>query len=146
MLLASLRERPSLRSDRHRAIGRRAPLRISLVDAPDDFHVGLEHASGDRPDLAITEREAIDRDDRRDLVAAPAEERLLGDVELGAVDLALDHVQPESIRANLLDEGRARDGLEDVGGDRRRDEPALADHEERDRKSTRLNSSHGYIS
>src|SRR2546428_732337 len=68
---------------------------------------------------------------RRDLVAAPAEERLLGDVELGAVDLALDHVQPESIRANLLDEGRARDGLEDVCGDRRRDEPALANHEER---------------
>src|SRR2546422_9415932 len=81
MLLSSLRERPSLRSDRHRAIGRRAPFRVSLVDAPDDFHVGLEHAPGDRPDLAITEREAIDRDDRRDLVAAPAEERLLGDVE-----------------------------------------------------------------
>src|SRR2546422_6386028 len=59
--------------------------------------------------------------------------RLLGDVELGAVDLALDHVQPEGSRANLFDEGRARDGLEDVGGDR-------------DRKSTRLNSSHGYIS
>src|SRR3989449_2463145 len=56
--------------------------------------------------------------------------RLLGDVELGAVDLALDHVQPEGSRANLFDEGRARDGLEDVGGDRRRDEPALADHED----------------
>src|SRR3989442_11572147 len=68
MGLSSLSKRSIRGSDRHPPIGRRAPLRVALVDAPDDVHVGAEHAPGEHADLAVPEREAIDRDDRCDLV------------------------------------------------------------------------------
>src|SRR5439155_8337754 len=97
MGLSSLPERSIRGSDRHPPIGCRAPLRVARVDAPDDVHVGAEHAPGEHADLAVPEREAIDRDDRCDLVCRPPLEKKNGDVEFGAVDLALDHRQPEDV-------------------------------------------------
>src|SRR5438876_4899591 len=49
-------------------------------------------------------RSAIDRRHRRDLVAAPTQERLVGGVQLGAVDLALDHGHADDVRRHVLDE------------------------------------------
>src|SRR3989442_1454594 len=102
MGLSSLPKRSIRGSDRRPPIGRRAPLRVALVDAPDDVHVGAEHAPGEHADLAVPEREAIDRDDRCDLVCRLLLEKIIGDVELGAVDLALDHLEPEDVRSDRL--------------------------------------------
>src|SRR5438128_1233240 len=117
--------------DPHGPIGRGPPLREPRVDTADDVHVRARQAGRDRADLAVAEWEPVDRQDRRDLVAAAAEERLVGHVELGAIDLALDHAHAEQLGADRVHQGRARDALEDVCGDGRRDEPALAYHEER---------------
>src|SRR5437762_8345630 len=117
-------------SDGDGPVDRRAPLETARVDAAHDVHVGREQPPRGRADRAVAQWEAVDRDDRRDLVAAPAEEGLVGDVELGAVDLALDDVEVE-LGTDLLDQRRARDRLEDVSRYRWRYELALPDHEER---------------
>src|SRR6266511_38220 len=83
-------------SNPHGAIGRCPPLREPLVDAPHDVHVGPQQAGGDRPDLAVAQREPVDGDDRRDLEAAAAQERLVGHVELRAIDLAELYVADEA--------------------------------------------------
>ena len=67
----------------------------------------------------------IDLDDRADLRAGAAQEDLVGAVELGPVDRALDDLEPEVV-ARDLDEPAAGDALEDVVGHRRRDEHAVA--------------------
>ena len=59
--------------------------------------------------------------DRRDLRAGAAEEDLVGDVQLGAVDRALDDGHAELL-AHQRHDRVARDAFEDVLGDRRRDQ------------------------
>src|SRR5882672_2079786 len=81
--------------DSHRLVDRGAPFGVALIDPAHEVHVGPAQLLGDRADLADAEREPIDRQDRRDLVTAAAEKRLVGDVELGARDLALLHLQAE---------------------------------------------------
>src|SRR5439155_14788053 len=90
------------------------PVRMPLVSAPDECHVGIAQALRDRADLAVAEREAVDRRDRRDLVARAAEERLLCDVDLGAIDLALDDRHVQHARSDVLDQAIASDRIEAV--------------------------------
>src|SRR5437660_34938 len=68
--------------DPHGPIGRGPPLREPRVDTADDVHVRARQAGRDRADLAVAEWEPVDRQDRRDLVAAAAEERPVGGVAL----------------------------------------------------------------
>src|SRR5439155_23263432 len=82
----------------------------------------------DRPDVAAADRAAVDLDTRRDLCAGAAEEHLVRDVQLRPVDRALLDGDPELPREG--EDRVAGDALEDVGRDRRRDERAVADHEE----------------
>src|SRR4029453_7993413 len=89
------------------AIGRRPPLREPRVDAAHDVHVGPGQALRDRAALAVAKRELVDRKDRRDLVAAAAEERLVGDVELGAIDLALPDAYAEELGARPVPQRRS---------------------------------------
>src|SRR5213593_108703 len=58
----------------NRPVDRRAPLREALVHAPHHGHVGVVEPLGHRTDLAVAQREAVDGEDGRDLVAAAAEE------------------------------------------------------------------------
>src|SRR5712664_82367 len=85
--------------ERDLLVRRRPPLGVLRVDAADEVDVRGRDPLRHRPHLALAEREAVDGQDRRDLVAAAAEERLLGDVELGAVDAALDDVHAEHLGA-----------------------------------------------
>src|SRR3989442_9246368 len=114
-----------------RLVGRCPPLRVPHVDAAHQVDVRRRDRPGDRPHLAGADREAIDRRHRGDLVAAPAQESLVGGVQLCAVDLALHHVHADDVGGHVLDDRRARDGLEDVVAGGGRAEPPLADHEER---------------
>src|SRR5207247_2125416 len=66
---------------------------------------------------------------RRDLRPGPAEEDLVGDEELGAIDRALGHGEAELL-ARDRDDRVTRDALEDVVGHRGSDELAVADHEQ----------------
>src|SRR5262245_43916410 len=81
----------SLRRDACLTVHRRPPLGMALVDPAHEVHVGARQAAGHGTRAAVAEREAVDGDDGRDLVAAATEERLIGDVELGAIDLTLHH-------------------------------------------------------
>src|SRR5574338_928558 len=116
-------------SDRDGLVDRHAPLGEALVDAPNHVHVRGEHALGDGTHAAAAQLEAIDGEDRGDLVAAAAEERLVGHVELGAGDVALDALHPER-GGHRVDQGGAGDRLQDVARDGRGDELAPAHHEE----------------
>src|ERR1700736_5663459 len=62
-------------------------------------------------------------------MAAAAEERLLGEVELAAVDLALLDAQPEFLRGEF-EQRRARYALENRRGHRRGDEDTPPAHGE----------------
>ena len=59
----------------------------------------LLQLAGDRADLTVANLVAIDRDDRRDLGGSAAHEDFVGDVELCAVDGALDDFEAEFVAA-----------------------------------------------
>src|SRR2546422_5208129 len=65
---------------------------------------------------------------------------------VGAVQAGLPHGRPRDVARSQPALRRRHRGRLDAGGVRRRAAPRLRDLGERDRKSTRLNSSHGYIS
>ena len=111
-------------------VRRGPPLRVLAIGSSHQVDVRRANALRHRAHLAAAEVEAVDREDRRDLVAAAAEERLLRHVELGPVDVALDDVHAEHLGADVLDQRGARDRLQDVAAGRRRDDAALAHHEE----------------
>src|SRR2546426_3940678 len=75
--------------DSHRLVDRRPPLGGALVDAADQVHVRTAELLRDRADLAVAQREFVDRQDRRDLVGAAPHESLVGRVELRARALPL---------------------------------------------------------
>src|SRR5262249_22719750 len=60
-----------------RPVDGRAPLREALVHAPHHGHVGVVQALGHGTHLAVAQWETVDGHDRRDLVAAAAEEGLV---------------------------------------------------------------------
>src|SRR4051812_5952696 len=99
---------------------RRQPAAAGIAPPADDRVVAVPQAPRDRADLSVADREAVDREDGADLVAAAAEEGLVGDVELAAVDLALLDGEAELLGGEL-EERRAGHALEDRGGDRRGD-------------------------
>src|SRR5262245_31029460 len=111
------------------AVDRREPVAVRRLLSPDHRKVAALDRLGHRARLsAVAERHAIDRHHGRDLPAAAAQECLVRDVELGAIDVALDRRLAE-LRPEELEEGRPRHGFEDVGGHRRRDRHTVA-HEE----------------
>ena len=57
--------------------------------APRHAEVEVVDPLDERPDLAVPHGDAVDGADRHDLPAAAAEERLVAEVELRAVDVAL---------------------------------------------------------
>src|SRR5262245_48447025 len=61
----------------------RPPLRVPRIHAAHQVHVAVRDCPGDRADLAPPHREAVDRGHGRDLVAAAAQEGLVGGVDLG---------------------------------------------------------------
>src|SRR5688572_23506186 len=95
---------PQLHGHRHWLVNRRAPLRVTLVDAAHDVHVGGRQGLRDWADVAVAERELVDRGQRRDLVAAAAEEGLVCHVQLRTVDIAFDDLHAEEVRVDVLDQ------------------------------------------
>src|SRR3954449_5388803 len=52
----------------------------------------VEELAGDRTGLALAHSTVVDLDERHELSSRPREERLVGEVEIGAVQRALDHL------------------------------------------------------
>ena len=97
--------------------------------SPNDVEVELLQLTDDRPHLAIADRASIDIDHGGYLGTRATEEDLIGDVELGAVDGALDHFHIQLL-AQQLDHRVPGQSLEDVvRGGRRRDH-AVTDQED----------------
>ena len=69
--------------------------------AANGLEIGVAHLGGQGPDGALADRVAVDRQDRRHLGGGAGEERLVGDVELGPVDLALPRLT-ESVSRNSV--------------------------------------------
>src|SRR5262245_55964758 len=98
--------RPSARTralEPDRLVRRRPPLRVPRIHAAHQIHVARRDRLRDRPHLTPTDREAIDRRHRRDLVAAAAQERFVGGVELGGGHLALDDVRADGVQGTVVD-------------------------------------------
>ena len=95
------------------------PGAVVRVLAPDDAKVALLQGAGQRADAAVADRDAVDREDRHDLLTRAAPEQLVGGVELGAVDRALDHRAADRRRRDL-EHRVAGDALEDVARQIRR--------------------------
>src|SRR5688572_30767986 len=91
--------------------------------------VGPRHLTRDRAGPAVADLAPVDLDDRADLGAGAAQEDLVGDVQLGTVDRALDDLVPH-VGPRDVDEPAARDALEDVVGHGRRDEDTPLDYEQ----------------
>src|SRR5258708_24467726 len=109
-------------------IDRRAPFRVVAGLAAHDREIFLLESAGELAWLAVADGLPVDREDRLDLVAGAAEERLLGGVELGAVDLALIGLAAEILLEDPHHRG-ARDALEDVARDARRHRHTVPHHE-----------------
>src|SRR5688572_24240922 len=113
---------------RRSAIHRRAPLGVPLVVSMSDPEIDVADLLRDRSDLALGYLASVDVHARRDLRAGAAEEDLLGNVELAAVDLPLRNEDPEL--GGDLEDRVAGDALEDIVGHRRRYDRAVAYHEQ----------------
>src|SRR4051812_35487792 len=105
------------------------PVGVARIAATNGGEVAvlevLRHPPGSR---ARADRPAVDRGDGRDLGPRPGEKDLVGDIELGSVDLAL-HDGVSRVRRDLED-GVAGDPGQDVIGDGRRRQLGAADDEE----------------
>src|ERR1019366_3678143 len=97
------------------------PARIAVVLAFADAKVQLLQLGGDRAGGPGADGALIDLDHRRDLRAGAAEEHLIGDVQLAAVDGALDDLDAELVACEGH-EHRSGDAFDDVLRHRRRDE------------------------
>src|SRR6267142_5862052 len=91
------RMRVNLRASERLGVDRRAPLRVGRRAGTDGVEVRLAHLGGERAHRAVADGVAIDGEDRRDLGGGAGKERLVGDVELGAVDLALLHLDAKRL-------------------------------------------------
>src|SRR5690606_26721932 len=96
---------------------RRQPIH-AVADAPthDVLELLLDVLS-ERPNSTVADDTAVDRTHRRDFGACPAQEDLLGDVELRTRDRTLDEAQAE-VFGRQSDQRAARDAVEVVLGRR----------------------------
>ena len=86
-------------------------------------------AGDDGAGLPVPDPVAVDADDGLDFDGGAAEEDLVGDVQLGALHVALKDGDVQLVFQQFAD-GLAGDALEDAGADRRRDGDAVADDED----------------
>src|SRR5918995_4105600 len=107
--------------------GRRNPcpypgqiVRVVRIAAADGVEKELPQAHGYWAGDAVADRASVNAGDRGDLDAGAAEERLVDDVELGAVDVAL--LDRDALVASELHHRAAGDPLQDVAGYGGRDE------------------------
>src|SRR3954454_11536061 len=107
---------------------RRQPMREPRIVAPDRLEVDVTDLTADRADAATADGPVVQLDDRRELHARPAQEHLVGDVDLAPIDRADLRLHAEG--RGDLEYALAGDALEDVVRGRRRDEHAVTDHEE----------------
>ena len=135
---ASTRPRPSAGDSivYRRLVDRRHPVLVGGHLATDRVEIELRQLAGNRADFAVAHLSMVDVDDRRDLGAGAAQERLVARVELAAVDRA-HHGLKAHLLARELHERAARDAFEDVVADSRRDELAVAHDEEVLRRALR---------
>ena len=68
------------------------PVLVAIDLAAHGGEVGLLHLDGDRARLPVTHLAVVDGADRHDLGRRPGEERLVGQVEVGADDLLVAHL------------------------------------------------------
>ena len=106
----------------------RQPAPVFGQVAAHRVEVALADQPRDRADRAVADGAMVDLDHRAHLDAGPAQEDLVTDVELGAIDRADLDRDPGILRQ--LDDRLAGDALEDVVGHRRRQEHAVANHEQ----------------
>src|SRR5207253_7063817 len=106
----------------------RDPAAILRRLAANGVEVDLAHLCCDRSALALADGAVIDARHRRDLSARAAEEDLIGDIQLGAVNLAY-RGRDAAVRGDLENAGPG-DALEDVVGSGGRDQDSVANEEE----------------
>src|SRR5207244_2721769 len=86
-------------------------------------------ARGHRTDVPAANGVAVDRADRQNLRAGPAEEHFVRDVELRAIDVALLSCDAKRL-ATEAEDRIARDALENAARGRRGDRDTVADNEQ----------------
>src|SRR5579872_7185397 len=106
-----------------------APVLVLRGLAPDSGEVDVLQLLSHLAHLAVAHRTPIDLDHGRDLRTCAAQQELLARVQLRAVDVAFHDGQAQLVLDDLHQE-MPRDALEDVVGDRRRDEHSVFEHEE----------------
>ena len=105
------------------------PVLEPVVLAAHDGEEGLLQRLGDRARLTAADGAVVDRADRHDLGRGAGEERLVGEVDVGATEEHLAHRVAEV--AGDLDDRRGGDARERTGRrHRRHHEPTVADEEE----------------
>src|SRR5688500_2377726 len=82
--------------------------------------------TGDRPNLTAADGVFVDGDDRRYFGGGATGKDLVGEIQLGAIDVTLDDLQPEDL-AGEDDQGVASDALEDSAADVRRNDRIARD-------------------
>src|SRR2546423_3985668 len=125
----TMRISPSPARWRRRSVDGCEPGPVFAIPAAHDLEIQFLQPLDDRPDLAIADEPAVDVDHRRNLGAGAAEEDLVGNVELGAVDRALEDFHAE-LGTEQLDHGEPGEALENIVGRRRREHLAVANHED----------------
>src|SRR5438105_11989880 len=113
----------------NRSVDRQRPVSVLGVVASDGLEVDLLQLLGELAHPPVRDRPAVHLDHRRDLRPGPAEEDLVADVELRAVDASLDHGHLQLL-TDQPDHQAAGDPLQDVVGDRRGREHAVLQDEE----------------
>src|SRR5580658_1797979 len=113
-------------SHRRVAVDRGGPLRPGFLGPYDAVVASLEFA-GDRPPAAVGDRYPVDRDDRQQLGHGAAEEDLVGDVQLSAVDLAPAQGQAQ-VRAGQVGDCGDRYPLKRPAATWRRQQFAVPDY------------------
>src|ERR1019366_10094282 len=114
---------------RRRSDDRGQPARVAVVLAFADAKIQLLQLGGDRAGSPGADLPLIDLDHGRDLRAGPAEQPLVGDVQLAAVDPALHDLDSELV-ARKGHQHRAGDAFNYVLRRGRPDQPATPDDEE----------------
>ncbi|MEZ5738107.1 MAG: hypothetical protein R3E68_00725 [Burkholderiaceae bacterium] len=126
-MIATVAGLVSARSRGRAAVAGRQPGRVFGQPVAHDIEITSLQCAGDRSRLAVPDRQAVDGNDRQDLLAGTAQESLVSEIQFAAIDLALlDRMSPGLVQ---LDDRVARDALQDVAGHARGDQPATADHE-----------------
>ena len=103
------------------------PVQWLLLLVPGLVLGQLLQRAGELAGRAVPHREVVDRDQRLDLGERSAQEHFVGDIELGAVDLAAFDRDAQMLLSEFGHRGQ-RDPLQHAAGTRRGDQHAVADH------------------